>query len=73
MIGNIGSILNSARGQFGTGVPDWALWILLLLLVGTISVLVWVTLDYFRKSHAPEGHHKDHHPDHHRKKSTKGG
>ena len=69
MIGKIGSLLNSAQNQIGAGVPDWAIWVLLVLLAGTGAVLVWVTVDYFGKGRAPHGHGKarQHKARHHKK------
>ena len=61
MIGKIGSLLNSAQDQIGAGVPDWAIWILLVLLAGTVAVLVWVTVDYFGKGQNRHGHFKARH------------
>ena len=51
MIGRIDSWLNSAN--VGVGVPEWAMWSLLALFAATFAVLVWVTVDYFRKPLKP--------------------
>ena len=47
MIGRIDSWLNS--GNVGVGVPEWAMWSLLVLFAATAGVLVWVAVDYFRQ------------------------
>ena len=62
MFGKIGSLLNSAHEQIGAGVPDWALWILLVLLAGTAAVLIWVTVDYCGNGHKQPGHGKSRDP-----------
>ena len=51
MIGRMDSWLNSAN--VGVGVPEWAMWGLVALFAATFAVLVWVTVDYFRKPPKP--------------------
>ena len=49
MIGSVGALLNSVRNPAGTGVPEWATWMLLAVLAGSIAVFVWVIIDYCKK------------------------